>query len=77
MMEKRKCLARELSDLIIYAVAVPFDHESRFKSWWIIYTGVHEGHHILGYVNERGFWGIFSAKIMAQWTREKKLEYVF
>lgn len=31
-MEKRKCLARELSDLIIYAVAVPFDHESRFKS---------------------------------------------
>ena len=30
-MEKRKCLARELSDLIIYAVAVPFDHESKFN----------------------------------------------
>eukprot|EP00105_Crassostrea_gigas_P024834 XP_011445225.1 PREDICTED: 1-phosphatidylinositol 4,5-bisphosphate phosphodiesterase gamma-1 isoform X4 [Crassostrea gigas] len=31
MMEKRKCLARELSDLIIYAVAVPFDHEKVLK----------------------------------------------
>nr|XP_022335650.1 1-phosphatidylinositol 4,5-bisphosphate phosphodiesterase gamma-1-like isoform X2 [Crassostrea virginica] len=30
-MEKRKCLARELSDLIIYAVAVPFDHEKVLK----------------------------------------------
>ncbi|XP_061198199.1 1-phosphatidylinositol 4,5-bisphosphate phosphodiesterase gamma-1-like isoform X2 [Saccostrea echinata] len=31
LMEKRKCLARDLSDLIIYAVAVPFDHEKVLK----------------------------------------------
>ncbi|XP_048731968.1 1-phosphatidylinositol 4,5-bisphosphate phosphodiesterase gamma-1-like isoform X5 [Ostrea edulis] len=31
LMEKKKCLARDLSDLIIYAIAVPFDHEKVLK----------------------------------------------
>lgn len=76
-MEKRKCLARELSDLIIYAVAVPFDHESRFKSWWIIYTGVHEGHYILGYVNERGFGVFFLLKLWPNELERKILNMFF
>lgn len=62
-MEKRKCLARELFDLIIYVVVVLFDYESRFKSWWIIYIGVNEGYYILGYVNERGFGVFFLLKL--------------
>lgn len=76
-MEKRKCLARELSDLIIYAVAVPFDHESRFKSWWIIYTGVNEGHYILGYVNERGFGVFFLLKLWPNELERKNLKIFF
>lgn len=28
-LERKKCLARDLSDLIVYAVAVPFDIDSK------------------------------------------------
>lgn len=29
-LERKKCLARDLSDLIVYAVAVPFDIDSKY-----------------------------------------------
>lgn len=76
-MEKRKCLVRELFDLIIYVVVVLFDYESRFKSWWIIYIGVNEGYYILGYVNERGLGVFFLLKLWFNELESKKLKMFF